>query len=107
VLTPRRAGASAGPPPTVRARRAAAAAAAASAPPVELIRNVGAADFEAHVLRASSVAPVIVDVWAAWCKPCSALTPVLEALVRQGRGVVTLAKVRWARWQFSSRRALS
>ncbi len=47
--------------------------------------------FTAEVIERSATVPVLVDFWAAWCKPCLRLTPVLEAAV-EGREVV-LAKV--------------
>ena len=36
---------------------------------------------------------LMVDFWAEWCAPCRLLAPVLDELVRESAGRVTLAKV--------------
>lgn len=35
----------------------------------------------------------MVDFWAEWCAPCKMLAPVLDELVRESDGKITLAKV--------------
>src|SRR5262245_53296285 len=57
------------------------------------IFDVGAADFEERVLRASLERPIIADFWAPWCGPCKQLTPVLESAVTAANGAVRLAKI--------------
>ena len=58
-----------------------------------LIFDVGTADFEEKVVKASFEKPVLVDFWAPWCGPCKQLMPVLEQVVEQAGGDILMAKV--------------
>ncbi len=59
----------------------------------DYIKIVNESDFEYEVIAYSRQAPVIVDFWAEWCKPCKSLTPLLEKFAIEGQGSFMLAKV--------------
>ncbi|MEO5733850.1 MAG: tetratricopeptide repeat protein [Rubrivivax sp.] len=69
------------------------ASAAGSGEAIDVVIDVGDADFEQAVLERSLQVPVLLDCWAPWCGPCKSLTPVLEKLAREYGGQFILAKL--------------
>jgi len=55
--------------------------------------DVTDATFEAEVLDRSDQLPVVVDLWAPWCGPCRTLGPIIEKVVDETGGQVTLVKI--------------
>jgi len=48
-------------------------------------------NFESEVLK--STVPVLIDFWAAWCGPCRALAPAVDAIAEEFKGRVKVGKL--------------
>jgi thioredoxin 1 len=57
----------------------------------QFVSEVTDAEFEQKVLQSDT--PVLVDFWAAWCGPCRALAPVVDAVAEQYDGKLKVMKM--------------
>ncbi|MBI4188781.1 MAG: thioredoxin [Chloroflexi bacterium] len=48
-------------------------------------------DFDQKVLKADK--PVLVDLWATWCKPCLMVAPIIDELAEEFSGRINFVKV--------------
>lgn len=55
--------------------------------------DVTDATFQAEVIHRSAEVPVVIDLWAPWCGPCTTLGPILDKVVDATDGKVVLTKV--------------
>ena len=53
--------------------------------------SVDDSNFDQIVLQADK--PVLVDLWAAWCKPCLMVAPILDELAEEYNGRISFVKV--------------
>lgn len=64
-----------------------------AATPGGSVKDVTTQSFVADVIEASRNGPVVVDFWAPWCGPCKQLGPIIEKVVAEAKGAVTLCKM--------------
>lgn len=50
-------------------------------------------NFDKDVLDVSHQHPVLVDFWVDWCSPCRVIAPVLENVIKEMQGAISLVKL--------------
>jgi putative thioredoxin len=64
-----------------------------NSPSPDLIKDGSSASFQADVIDASKITPILVDFWAPWCGPCKQLTPIIEKVINELNGKIKLVKI--------------
>lgn len=56
-----------------------------------MVKEVSDQNFEDEVIK--STLPVLVDLWAPWCRPCLMVAPVIDSLAEKYNGKVKFCRL--------------
>jgi thioredoxin 1 len=56
-----------------------------------MVIEISDQNFEAEVIK--STLPVLVDLWAPWCRPCLMVAPVIDKLAEKYNGRVKFCRI--------------
>ena len=57
----------------------------------EHVLTLTESNFDKEVLQSDK--PVLVDLWAVWCAPCTMISPIIESLAEEYSGRLKVGKV--------------
>jgi thioredoxin 1 len=57
------------------------------------VNSVTDSTFQAEVIDASNIQPVMVDFWAEWCRPCLMLAPTVAEIAQTYTGKLKVVKL--------------